>query len=642
VVNLVEHGVEMRRIAAITFTEAAAAELRSRIREALEKAAQAGSERARKAVEDVDEAAVSTLHSFAQRILGEHSLEAGLPPVFDVRDEIQSGLAFQDWWAATLEELLADPALHKSWFRMLALGLKASRLRLLAKTFHDHWDRLETRSAGPSGPDLDELEAQLDAATSQAVRELRRAGEAAADCTDPSDTICQLLTEMGRAAEDASSLKDHALLARMVLLQKNKGGAGRGGNWPSGLDSAKATRDAAFAAINNVVKLACDSSFRHLMAAVADKVLAAAEERRRNGELEFHDLLVLARRLLRADPDVRRRLKERWHRLLIDEFQDTDPIQVELAALLATESDEVVEKQLAKLEPGRLFFVGDARQSIYRFRRADLALFRSVADALLGAMVPLTQNFRSVPGITEWVNQIIGPMLGATQYNPLEPARKALPGTKGPVVRILGEASSENLPAVRAKEAEEIAWSLKYIVGAGGLHPAWQVPADEEATTTRDARYDDIAILLPTRASLSFIERALEDEKIPYRVESSSLVWATQEVRDLLACLRAIDDAATKCRWWPLCAVSCWAAATKTCWSGPRPAASGTSGPADPRPSAPTISCSSASPSSMPCPSSAFGRACPAWWSGRLESSASSNWLWPTPVRATAGADSAT
>ncbi len=542
VVGLVESGVEMRRIAAITFTEAAAAELRSRIREALEKSASAGSTRARDAIGEVDEAAISTLHSFAQRILAEHSLEAGLPPVFDVRDEIQSGLAFQEWWSATLEELLTDPGLHKSWFRFLALGLKANRLRLIAKTLHDHWDRLEARSGGPAGPSAAELDAALDAATARAVRELGRAGEAAADCGDPADSLCRVLVDMGRLADEAPGLVDHALLARMSMLLDRKG-RGKGANWGQGVAPAESARDLAFVAIKEVIQLVCDSSFRRLMEAVAAKVMDAAEERRRNGELEFHDLLVLARRLLRTDPGVRTRLKDRWQRLLIDEFQDTDPIQVELAALMATESDDVVEKQLAGLEPGRLFFVGDARQSIYRFRRADLALFQSVANALEEDRISLTQNFRSVPGITEWVNKVIGPMLKANQYEALQPFRKPLTGTKGPVVRVLGEPSTENLPSVRAREAEEIAWSLKYIVGAGGLHPAWQVPVDDESTATRDARYDDIAILLPTRASLSFIERALEDEKIPYRVESSSLVWATQEVRDLLACLRAIDDA---------------------------------------------------------------------------------------------------
>ena len=547
VLNLVESGIEMRLVAAITFTEAAAAELRSRLRESLDKSAKAGSALAAKAVADVDEAAVSTLHSFAQRILAEHSLEAGLPPVFEVRDEIQSGLAFEDWWSETLDELLEDEALHSSWYRLLAVGLKAGRLKMMAKILHDHWDRLDPRAEGGGIPPAPGAEA--DAALSDAIRHalhaLRDAGAAAADCNDRADEVCVILETMGRLAQSRNSHDDTAALSSFAALYadgKPKKGRTSKGKWNSGSAAATEARDRAIEAVTEARELACDLSTRRLLAAIATKVLNAADERRRIGELEFHDLLVLARRLLSSRPDVRARVKSRWQRILIDEFQDTDPIQVELAALLATDAETVIVDQLPDLEPGRLFFVGDARQSIYRFRRADLALFRSVADRLLETMIPLFQNFRSVPSVLTWVNGVIGPMLGG-HYTDLVPARKALPGTKGTTVRLLGEAAGGNLPAIRQKEAEEIAWSIKCMVGAGGVHAAWPVAADKEGSAARDARYDDVAILLPTRASLEYIERALEDEKIPYRVESASLVWATQEVRDLLSCLRAIDDA---------------------------------------------------------------------------------------------------
>ena len=547
VLNLVESGIAMRSVAAITFTEAAAAELRSRLREALDLAAKAGSELAAKAVGDIDEAAVSTLHSFAQRILAEHSLEAGLPPVFEVRDEIQSGLAFTEWWAETLDELLEDPTLRSSWYRLLAVGLKANRLKLMAEILHDHWDRLDSRSAGggvPSapGPEADD---QLAAAVRKAVAALRAAGHAAADCKDPSDEVCAILTRMGRLAESSVGHDENALLSNFGTLfdgRQARKGRTNAARWTSGSAHATAARDNAIAAVADARQLACDLATRRLLAAIATRVLRAADERRRAGELEFHDLLVLARRLLSSRPDVRSRVKNRWHRILIDEFQDTDPIQVELAALLATDAESVIVDRLPELEPGRLFFVGDARQSIYRFRRADVALFRSVADSLLETMVPLFQNFRSVPSVTNWVNGVIGPLLGS-HYTDLVPARKSLPGVKETTVRLLGEASTSNLPAIREKEAEEIAWSIKCMVGAGGVHAPWPVAANKDGSEARDARYDDVAVLLPTRASLEYIERALQDEKIPYRVESASLVWATQEVRDLLSCLRAIDDA---------------------------------------------------------------------------------------------------
>jgi ATP-dependent helicase/nuclease subunit A len=547
VLALVESGVEMRRIAAITFTEAAAAELRSRLREALDRAAAEGSALAEAAVRQVDEAAISTLHSFAQRVIAEHSLEAGLPPVFEVRDEIQSGLAFADWWAETLDQLLDEPSLQSSWFAFVAIGLKANRMEVLAKQLHEHWDRLEDRPGGPPfpdppGPDADDELARL---VAEAARLMAEAGAMSVICDDQSDPSCQLIARLGQIAARTKGRDTVTILASFGSLYAGSGlkkGTRKPKLWNGQWAEVQEARDRALEAIDEARLFACDMATRRLIAAVRVKVLEAADQRRRTGELEFHDLLVLARRLLFDNPEVRSRMRDRWQRILIDEFQDTDPIQVEIAALLATEDAHVIADELPQLDEGRLFFVGDARQSIYRFRRADVRLFERVANSMLESVKPLVQNFRSVPGVLQWVNAVIGPMIGEGKYTPLQAGRKPLPSMKTPPVRVLGGPSAANLPAIREQEAEEIARVIKAVAGYGGVHAPWQVAADKAGTTTRNARYDDIAILLPTRATLDYLERALGDHKIPYRVESASLVWSTQEVRDLISCLRAIDD----------------------------------------------------------------------------------------------------
>ena len=126
---------------------------------------------------------------------------------------------------------------------------------------------------------------------------------------------------------------------------------------------------------------------RAVLATVMHHVLrfvrAFAEERRRDGTLEFHDLLVFARELLRSRPDVRAAAAKRWRRVLLDEFQDTDPLQIQLAALLATIDEHAGDLPWHEIEiaPGALVVVGDPKQSIYRFRRADLARLRHRADA---------------------------------------------------------------------------------------------------------------------------------------------------------------------------------------------------------------------------------------------------------------------
>ncbi len=150
ILRLVATGrAQMPQLAAITFTEAAAAELRDRVREELEKAARDESlppderERCRAALDEVDAAAIETLHGFAQRILSAHPLEAGLPPLIEVQDEIRSSIAFEERWSEFVDRLLDDAALEEALLRAHILGLETKQLREVAREFHRHWDRLE-------------------------------------------------------------------------------------------------------------------------------------------------------------------------------------------------------------------------------------------------------------------------------------------------------------------------------------------------------------------------------------------------------------------------------------------------------------------------------------------------------------------
>ena len=174
---------------------------------------------------------------------------------------------------------------------------------------------------------------------------------------------------------------------------------------------------------------------------------------------------------------MRRDLAQRYHTLLIDEFQDTDPIQIEIAVLIASDDPEAGQKPWHEvtLPPGRLFFVGDPKQSIYRFRRADIDLYNSAARRFggspTGSTANLVQNFRSVPSVLDWVNHTLGTLLqlertnsgeeavGQVEFEPLEAWRTA--DERSPVaVHLLGEplSSSEfKADTMRALEATRIA-----------------------------------------------------------------------------------------------------------------------------------------------------------------------------------------
>jgi ATP-dependent exoDNAse (exonuclease V) beta subunit len=144
------------------------------------------------------------------------------------------------------------------------------------------------------------------------------------------------------------------------------------------------------------------------------------------GCLDFEDLLLRARDLIHDHAGVRREMQQRFTHYFVDEFQDVDPLQVEILLLLASDDPEVTEWHQARAAPGKLFIVGDPKQSIYRFRRADVTLYRKVQRQLLqsGARdVRLSVSFRSVPEIQSAVNAAFAPRMDTDAYVPLEPFR---------------------------------------------------------------------------------------------------------------------------------------------------------------------------------------------------------------------------
>jgi ATP-dependent exoDNAse (exonuclease V) beta subunit len=538
-------------IAAITFTEAAAAELRDRVYEALERVA-GGSDgagdpsgdgaadrraRARAALDEIDGAAISTLHGFAQRILTTHPFEAGLPPVFDVLDEGRSALAFDDRWDGFVDRILDDPALEDALGRLVVCGVTIPHLRKVAEQCNQNWDLLVhlDRQPPPLAP----------VAAAAVLGPLDEAARRSTDCVSADDLLARHLDGLTgfRSALHASGseLETLQLLVDAPLLT-SKGG--KAANWTSPVQEVRDLLAQAKAARLALIAGVASSALSNLMPAIRALTLEGAEARRKEGRLEFHDLLVWALELVRNRPDVRVQLHHEYQRLLIDEFQDTDPIQAELAVRIAngSGSDDVGVPWIdLPVEAGRLFFVGDPKQAIYRFRRADIGLFLAVRRRYLADRLALTDNFRSVPGILDWLNSVFGRLLGdgdegvQPAYEALHPRRQPLESPTGgsPPVVLLGQAAGDGgVDQVRRAEAEEIALTIVRVRDEG-----W--PVGPEASP---ARLSDMTVLLPARTGLAFLQEALDSHGIPYRLGASSLVYEAVEVSELLTLLRAVDD----------------------------------------------------------------------------------------------------
>lgn len=569
VVRLVDAGTELRSIAAITFTEKAGAELRDRLRTELEKRAAAETadperaERLRVAADQIDAAAIGTLHSFAQRVLTENPVEAGLPPRVEVLDELSSDVEFERRWTVWRDRLLEDPAMEQSLLLFFATGVPETSLRVLAVAFDLNWDLVEARvpATAPDPPSVAEILAPALAK----VDELCRYRDAAAP-----DLLTEKLNDIATFAErlrgidddlDLLEALDQAFPKRLQGPSKPTfkfGNAGGGENWGELKGEIRTCAEETRLALVAVFDRVGQACAHRIAAELRSFTLEAADARRAAGRVSFHDLLVLSRSLVTSPQHgaaVRRRLHERYTHLLLDEFQDTDPIQIELAVRIAAaepESDTAGTAPWEDVEvaPGHLFFVGDPKQSIYRFRRADISLFIQAQKRYRrdDGQVTLSANFRTVAPVIDWVNAVFDPLLSEEseidlpvpsqpEYQALEAVRESPP--VGPAVSVLGRAAlgGGNADEVRTIEARAVA-----ATAVRALQEGWSVGTGDAGDPWRPARLGDITILLPARTSLGHLEDALDELHVPFRAESSSLVYASRPVRDLLMALRAADD----------------------------------------------------------------------------------------------------
>ena len=551
ITSLIARGeVVAERLVAITFTEAAAAELRSRIRERLEETATVDPEDLARgncvaALESLDRAVISTVHAFAGLILRLHPLEAGLPPVIETLDEIEQELRFSTVFRTWFDALpVASPA-GEAVRHALLLGLTGTHIREVARGLAENYDVLEADTVWAC--DAAEPTAGVAARLGNEIAGLLRAVAGIDDPVADRVRTAAFATERLLSARGDDEAIGALRLFTVSAQAPHRTAAARGFPDP---DQGKAIRDRFLAALDDAERVLAAhrrAALCRLLPALRDLVLADAAVRRRNGQATFHDLLTWARDLLRDRPDVRRRLQRQWDCIVVDEFQDTDPLQAEIAFYLAADpdGDPAATWLTQRLRPGVLCLVGDPKQSIYRFRRADIALYETIRALLGGAAAPATslslrQNFRSRPGILRAVNTHFGDRghMAADPgrqpaYVPLEPDG---PDGLGNVHRV-GGLTSGNAAEVWTAEADAVARIARRAVDEG-----WLVTDRESPGALRPARLRDICVLMPSRTNLRRLERAFEGHDVAYRLESGALIIATQEVRELLACLRAIDD----------------------------------------------------------------------------------------------------
>jgi ATP-dependent helicase/nuclease subunit A len=539
---LVLNGRQVDRIIAITFTDKAAAELRDRVRQRLESQLrmEVDSDR-RKLVEDalagIDRAQISTIHAFCQGLLRAFAVRSGVDPAFEIDDEVAAERRFEERWRSFLEGLGSDPFAVDKVGRALDLGLTTRNLQDLAHALWAKPELAERLRAQPligpdcDWPDLEDLRRRLTSISMRFVPD--------------NDSLRRRVDMALNALEDLIATgdeRDARLVTLTAKLNPRTGTLGNQTNWKGSHQLEEARR-----ITSEVIQTLLDTrdglrsnALAALLPLVVRFVVDEVRERGREGRLVFDDLILRVRNTIcGSDRDALFQLRQRFDALLIDEFQDTDPLQAQIAMAFA------IDPSSNKPEPGRLFLVGDPKQSIYRFRRADMAMYARTAGSLAEAgarKIDLSLNRRSQPELLEWVNNVFARAIGEglitevqPLYKPVAPQRSG--GLRGPAVAWFGgPTAAANAAEVRRLEAGRIASHCRDIVRQG-----WEVQ-DRRGGSVRAAAFRDIAVLLPARTILQSLERALAAQAIPYRVEGGSLVYATQEIRDLINCLTAIDD----------------------------------------------------------------------------------------------------
>jgi ATP-dependent exoDNAse (exonuclease V) beta subunit len=542
VVHLLAEGhADVRDIAVITFTEKAAAELAARLRERLEDerattdAARAA--RIEAAIAGLNVAHIETIHAFAASILRERPVEARIDPNFTVLDTLPAQLelerAYDEWMT---DEMATDPP-PAALSDALDLGLEFARIREAAQLLETHRDLLPL--APYERPPVD-VHATVDFVT-EAGAELAGMTQL---CHDESDGALANIARIVQLAGTLRALRDtpESLPRAIVQTEKLRTNDGSQKHWRTADDCRHVK-----AIIEDVVKAMreCASAIKERASAAVIEWLqgfAIEYERRRRaaGIATFEDLLIWSRDLLRDNIDVRRYFQRRYRHILIDEFQDTDPLQVELLLYICMDGDG--DAWTAPLRPGSLFAVGDPKQSIYRFRRADIAMYDRVRATVFGDDVRhIVQNFRSSAPIIDWVNRTFARLLvvedGVQAEHRDLVAHPEFSGDASAVTLVRGTVDASGGGAIqelRRAEASALASLVRDAVEGG----AWLL---------RDgavARYRDVTVLVPTRTDLHLYEDAFARAGVPYRHEGGRSFFKRQEVLELVALLRAIDDPA--------------------------------------------------------------------------------------------------
>ncbi len=546
IISLIEN-FNLNDIAAVTFTEKAADELidrlRSRIEERLLNSGSKGvSIKMLRVLDEIDTAQVSTIHSFARTIIRERAFEAGLDPEFSMIEPDAEKLLVND---IISNELIRQDSQRDLWLkRFVHLDGRFEYLRELVLELYENRDLLENFNKVDDSVNLNEVFTF----TSQTVRKL--AIFAGQNCPEEKDPGRIQILNIENSIPDSSKLEEAEIITWMLRVASISPNKGVQRNWSNKDYCRDQKRELKIlkSKTQEIISLLRRETLKQIVDWVVDLTEKINGEKRIQGLVGFQDLLIEARNLL-LDPEVRRILQTRFKRLLIDEFQDTDPLQVEIAMLLAGQRAAEMGAFEQNLEPGKMCIVGDPKQSIYRFRRADPDIYGAAVEKVVktGKKVEITQNFRSSPGIVDFVNVFFTRIWeytnsGGIGYQSIIPDPKRPNSLPSPPVALITpgtnwDPGSANADEIRSAEADAFA----KIIHLAHSDQEWKIYRKEDCKFN-SPHWSDFAILFQTVTGIDIYAEALNRLDIPFQVEGGKRFFQQHVITELYSTLAAIDN----------------------------------------------------------------------------------------------------
>ncbi|WP_035722824.1 UvrD-helicase domain-containing protein [Bradyrhizobium sp. ARR65] len=578
VAYLFAQGVNPKNVAAITFTEFAASELRIRIERFVNSLSigKVPDDIARafphgvpenqrqnliRAKQCIDELLCTTIHGFAQALIKPYPAESGIDPGAEIVDPTEGDLAFNerylDWIKEHLsgerdddviaELVLADEGRGLRLIRSIADFLRKNRD---AKLPNYAWSTSVAKHLSAAAEAFQKEIAQLDFQEEQTSQ----ACAAFIEMVDALGVSDLLITQpRNRALVQAATIPRHIAcftqaggkrqLKTKGAWEKAAATAGKGkAHGTMAFQACAARYDACHTALNELMEMVAGELLARVVNAMERLFVEWSEYKRSAALLDFDDLLHTAKDLLAKHEDVRQALGRRYQHVLVDEFQDTDPLQLEILWRLCgdTSNHEDGDHLTRTLRPGSLFLVGDPKQAIYRFRGADVNAYLRAREAMgKKSLVNIVANFRSVEPILSFVN---GAFAGPLSTAAGQPGFIALAATRLPeknaltvaALDVVVEDREDSAEQLRDAEADRVAELCARIVGNLKIR---------ENGDLRPCRFGDIALLAPVGTDLWRFEEALEQCGIPVSTQAGKGFFRRQEIQDLIALTRAIADA---------------------------------------------------------------------------------------------------